>query len=257
MIISIVNHKGGTGKTTTTINLGSALAAEGQSVLLIDLDAQGSLSYSLGINENDHTIAEGLLNEVPVSELLKEREGMDILPAKGTLADVELTLARTENRFTHLQNLLRDLPSYDFVLIDCPPSLSLLTINSLVASDYVIVPMQMDVLALRGLDSIINTVEKIRPLNKRLTVMGILPVMADTRKNIHQEIINHIKTNYITPLFTQTIHTCVKAAEAPSFGKSVMHYAPASSTARDYAAFAKEVMRIVPVSHAQYEQIES
>jgi chromosome partitioning protein len=256
MIISIVNHKGGTGKTTTTINLGSALAAAGQRVLVVDFDAQGSLSYSLGITDQEKTIAEALLDEVSAKDLLHEREGMHILPANETLADVELSLARTEERFGHLQGLLSQLPDYDFVLIDCPPSLSLLTINALMASHHVIVPMQMDVLALRGLDSILSVVERIMPMNKKLNVLGVLPVMIDTRKNIHKEIIGLIRTDYTAKLFSQTIRTCVRAAEAPSFGQSVVHYAPTCSTAIDYEKFAKEVLRMVSVNDPQLEQIE-
>lgn len=243
MIFSIVNHKGGTGKTTTAINLGSALAAAGQRVLLVDFDAQGSLSYSLGIANQKTTIANALAGETSVHDLLLEREGMPIISANETLADAELTLAQAQERFKHLKNLLLQLPTYDFILIDCAPCLSLLTINALVASDYVIVPMQMDVLALRGLDSILNIVDRLRPLNPSLTV--------------HQEIIMHIKTNYPTPLFKHGIRTCVKAAVAPSFGKSVIQYAPNSNTARDYVALAKEMLKIIPATHAQYEQGES
>jgi chromosome partitioning protein len=242
MVISIVNHKGGTGKTTTTVNLGSALAALGKKVLLVDFDAQGSLSYSLGIDESSPTIAEALLGETNVQQVLIDREGLQVLPARESLADVELSLARAEERFGHLKALLVPLSVYDFTLIDCPPSLTLLTINALVASNHVIVPMQMDVLALRGLDSLINIVKQIEPLNQHLTMLGILPVMVEPRKNIYKEIVSHIKVNYTIPLFKQTIRTCVKAAEAPSFGKSVVNYAPDCNTARDYKAFANEFL---------------
>lgn len=253
MIISIVNHKGGTGKTTTTINLGSALAMDGQRVLLIDLDIQGNLSYSLGAEEDNLTVSELLLREISIQAVIKEREGMYLLPANESLADVELTLARLAERFHHVKNLVSSLSAYDFILIDCPPSLSLLTINALTASDYIIVPMQMDVLALRGLDSILNTVEKVKTLNSSLSVLGILPVMVDPRKNIHQEIVNHIKSNYVTRLFNSTIRTCVKAVEAPSFGESVLKYAPTCSTAQDYRLFATEVIQVVGVNQVQHE----
>jgi chromosome partitioning protein len=253
MVISIVNHKGGTGKTTTTINLGRALTMEGKRILLIDLDTQGNLTYSLGEAEASPTIAELLLGEASTDQVLKKCEGVHLLPANETLADVELTLARLDERFHHLKNLVSSLSSYDFILIDCPPSLSLLTINALTASDYIIVPMQMDVLALRGLDSILNTVEKVQPLNANLTVLGILPVMVDPRKNIHQEIINHIKSNYFTRLFNSAIRICVKVAEAPSFGKSVLKYAPTCSAARDYTSFAKEVLSMTEVDHAHHQ----
>jgi chromosome partitioning protein len=244
MIISIVNHKGGTGKTTTTINLGSALAAQGHSVLLVDFDAQGSLTYSLGIDDQGPTLADAFHGEISVQQLLHEREGMQILPASSKLADIELAIAKSEERFNHLKNLLNPLLPYDFVLIDCPPSLSLLTLNALVASDYVIVPMQMDVLALRGLDSMLETVVKVKSINPNLSVLGILPIMVDARKNICQEILNHIKSNYAERLFQHVIHTSVKAVEAPSFGKSVVNYAPSSTTAHDYKNFATEVLQL-------------
>jgi len=251
MTISIVNHKGGTGKTTTTINLGSALAAQGNSVLLVDFDAQGSLTYSLGIDDQQPTIADAFHGETSVEHLLQEREGMQILPADAKLADVELAIAKSDDRFNHLKNLLSPLQQFDFVLIDCPPSLSLLTLNALVASDYVIVPMQMDVLALRGLDSMLETVKKLNTITTTLTVLGILPIMVDPRKNIYQEILTHIKSNYVERVFKQVIHTSVKAAEAPSFGKSVVGYAPHSTAANDYKEFAKEVLKLTKTPHEQ------
>jgi len=245
MIISIVNHKGGTGKTTTTINLGSALAAKGHRVLLVDFDAQGSLSYSLGIDDSLPTIADALVDEVPIHQIIQQRESMDILPASSSLADVELAIAKADEHYHHLKAMLSGLTGYDFILIDCAPSLSLLTLNALTASDFVIVPMQMDVLALRGLDSMLETVKNANRINPHLTVLGILTVMADTRKNMYQEIVNHIKTNYTVRLFSQAIHSSVKAAEAPSFGKSVICHAPNSTTACDYRAFSDELIELL------------
>jgi len=245
MIISIVNHKGGTGKTTTTINLGSALAAQGYRVLLVDFDAQGSLSYSLGVDDSKGTIADVLLGEVSIHQIIQERESMDILPASSSLADVELAIAKANEHYHHLKTALSELTGYDFILIDCPPSLSLLTLNALTASNFVIVPMQMDVLALRGLDSMLETVKNANRINPQLTVLGILAVMADTRKNIYQEILNHIKSNYTVRLFSQAIHSSVKAAEAPSYGKSVVCHAPTSTTACDYLAFSKDLIELL------------
>ncbi|MBI3218737.1 MAG: ParA family protein [Bacteroidetes bacterium] len=251
MIISIVNHKGGTGKTTTTINLGSALAEAGHRVLLVDFDAQGSLTYSLGMDDQGPTIADAFHGDATVHQLITEREGMHVLPSGAALADVELAIAKADERFNHLSNLLHALSDYDFVLIDCPPSLSLLTLNALAASDYIIVPMQMDVLALRGLDSMLETVRKVNAIHPRLAVLGIVPVMVDTRKNMYQEILQHIQSNYTERVFEQVIRTSVKAAEAPSFGKSVVAYAPQSTTANDYRAFAKEVVRVTKVHQQQ------
>lgn len=241
MIIAIVNHKGGTGKTTTTINLGSALAAQGYRVLLVDFDAQGSLSYALGLDDTGPTIAEAILGDVDPKLALQQREAMDILPAGRALADVELAIARAEGRMDHLRNLLSEFHGYDFVLIDCPPSLSLLTLNALNAADAILVPMQMDVLALRGLDSMLETVKSMRAFNPDLQVLGVLPIMVTPHKKIYREITSYIMANYGVRLFKHAIHNSVKAAEAPSFGKSVMTYAPASSTASDYREFAREL----------------
>ena len=249
MIISIVNHKGGTGKTTTTINLGSALAAQGYRVLLVDFDAQGSLSYSLGIDNSLPTIADVLVGEVPIQQIIQKKESMDILPATSSLADVELAIAKADEHYHHLKTVLCELTGYDFILIDCPPSLSLLSLNALTASAFVIVPMQMDVLALRGLDSMLETVKNATRINPQLTVLGILTVMADTRKNIYQEILNHIKANYIVRLFSQAIHSSVKAAEAPSYGKSVVCHAPNSTTACDYRAFSEELIELLKLQY--------
>lgn len=243
MTISIVNHKGGTGKTTTTVNLGSALAVLGKRVLLVDFDAQGSLSYSLGIDESQPTIAGAIHGEYSAQQVLIEREGMHILPAGNDLADVELAIAKSDSGFHHLEQVLKQLPGYDFILIDCPPSLSLLTLNALTASQFVIIPMQMDVLALRGLDSMLDTIKKANHITHDLSVLGVLPIMVDPRKNIYQEILGHIRNNYDVSVFSQGIRTSVKAAEAPSFGKSVVSYAPLSSTSTDYKKFASEIIR--------------
>jgi chromosome partitioning protein len=251
MIISIVNHKGGTGKTTTTINLGSGLAETGYRVLLVDFDAQGSLTYSLGIDDRGFTIADAFHGDVAVHQLITEREGMHVLLAGAGLADVELAIAKAEERFNHLSHLLQALPDYDFVLIDCSPSLSLLTLNALATSDYVIVPMQMDVLALRGLCSMLETVRKVNSINPRLSVLGILPVMVDPRKKMYQEILHHIQSNYTERVFSQVIHSSVKAAEAPSFGKSVVAYAPQSTAANDYRSFAQEVLKLTKIVHEE------
>lgn len=248
MVISIVNHKGGAGKTTTTINLGSALAQLGYDVLLVDLDAQGSLTYSLGIDDSESTIADVFTGDASLDEILQEKEGMKVLPGGKTLADVELSIARSDDRFFHLKYLVNSISRHDYVLIDCPPSLSLLTLNALVASDEVIIPMLMDVLSLRGLDSMLETVKKMNSINSALEVLGVLPVMIDTRKNIYNEVLNHIRSNYAIRIFDHAIRTSVKAAEAPSFGKSVVSYYPSSTTASDYRDLAQELAEITHVN---------
>lgn len=251
MVLSIVNHKGGAGKTTTTINLGAALALEGYRVVLIDFDAQGSLTYAMGIDDSNPTIADALMGDRSVTELIVEREGMHIVPAGTALADVEFAFAKSEDRLNHLKDLVANLPDADFVLIDCPPSLSLLTLNALVASDEVLIPMQLDVLSLRGLDMMLDTIRKISPLNPALSVMSVVPIMVDPRKNINKEILSHIRENYAVPISKQSIRTSVKAAEAPSFGKSVIRYSPGSTTATDFRLLAREVAKLAKQKEVQ------
>jgi len=243
MIIAIVNQKGGTGKTTTTVNLGCALAKKGKKVLLVDLDAQGNLSYSLGILEVKKSIAEVLLGEGRLIDILVESEGVDIAPSTIELADVEITISGTDQRESLLKNALSGVKMYDYVLIDCPPSLSLLTINALNAAQRVIIPLQMEVLSLQGLDQIIATINQIKSvLNPELDIEGLLPVMVDSRRKLSQEVFDHIAENYAFKIFDSRIRTNVRASEAPSFGKSVISYSPKSNSALDYQAFANEII---------------
>lgn len=228
MILAVVNQKGGTGKTTTTVNVGSALAIKGKKVLLIDLDAQGNLSYSLGIQGKGKTMSDVFLGETAIDDILIEREGMSIAPADIGLADAELTLSGAGNREYLLRDALRKMRHrFDYVLIDCPPALSLLTVNALSASDHVLIPMQLEVLSLQGLDLITETIRKTRQsLNPALSILGILPVMIDQRRKLTSEILAHIQENYEVSVFNTRIRNNVKASEAPSFGSSVIAYAP-------------------------------
>jgi len=245
MIIAIVNQKGGTGKTTTTVNLGCALAKNGKKVLLVDLDAQGNLSYSLGILEVKGSIAEVLMGEGSLNDILVETDGVTIVPSTIDLADVEITIAEADQREFLLKNALSKIKKYDYVLIDCPPSLSLLTINALNAADRVIIPLQMEVLSLQGLDQIISTINQIRSVfNSDLEIVGLLPVMVDSRRKLSQEVYDHIKENYEFKIFDSRIRTNVRASEAPSFGQSVISYSPKSNSALDYKAFANEILKL-------------
>ncbi|MBV6646280.1 MAG: ParA family protein [Cyclobacteriaceae bacterium] len=245
MIIAVVNQKGGTGKTTTTVNLGACLANQGKKVLLVDLDAQGSLSYSLGIGEVNKSIANVLLEDLPIRQILVDYEGLSVAPASIDLADAELSMTGMENREMILKEKLSGTSEFDFILVDCPPSLSLLTLNALTAAQHVIIPMQMEVLSLQGLDLITETIGKVRQvLNPDLSILGVLPVMVDKRRKLSSEVLNHIKENYDFKVFDSQIRTNVKASEAPSFGQSVLHYAPTSNSAKDYKTFTQEFLNL-------------
>ena len=245
VVYSIINQKGGTGKTTTAINLGAALNWRAKDVLLIDLDSQGNLSYSLGVNDFEKSMADALLGEAKITTILHEREGLKIAPSDNQLADTELSLARSEGQETALSDLLKDVSGFDYVLIDCPPSLSTLTINALMASDRVIIPMQMEVLSLQGLDQIVQTIQKVgKSYAKKLTIEGVLPVMVDQRRKLSQEVKDYIRENYDLRIFESMIRNNVKASEAPSFGKSVISYKPTSNSAIDYMRFADEVLEL-------------
>lgn len=244
-VIAVINQKGGTGKTTTTINLGKALRVRMKRVLLIDFDTQGNLSYSLGINDFDHSISDVLLGEKEIEEALVEREGMQIAPSNKFLADAEYSLASIDNNESKLEKSINSLNQFDYVLIDCPPSLSILTLNALVACQKVIIPMQMEVLSLQGLDQITQTIENVNStFQKNITIEGVLPVMVDSRRKLSQEIHDFIKENYSFRIFKSQIRNNVAASEAPSFGQSVIKYKKSSNSAIDYMRLADELLAL-------------
>ncbi|RYF87650.1 MAG: ParA family protein [Chitinophagaceae bacterium] len=243
-IVSVVNQKGGTGKTTTTMNLGCALQQLGKRVLLVDLDPQGNLSYSLGITEPEKTMVDVITGQCSAKDALVEREGVDIIPGSPDMADIEVSLAGQEQREKFLKKALSGLSSqYDYILIDSPPSLSLLTINALNAAQSVVVPMQLEVLTLQGLNQILSTVDAVKKtMNTKLKVKGILLVMYDKRRKLSQELQNFLEENVKNRVYESVIRLNVKLAEAPSFGQSVIKYDPSSNGAKDYMAFAKEFL---------------
>jgi len=244
--ISIVNQKGGTGKTTTTINLSTALASLRKKVLVIDMDSQGNLGYSFGL-DSSKSISDFIEGNAEFSEVVQEKEGVEVIPSDMRLVDIELSIADLENRHSVLIEKITPIVSqFDYVLFDCPPSLSVLSINALFASDFVIIPMLMEVLSLQGLDQIINTISKLNnAYSKDLKILGILPVMVDKRRRLSDEVKEHIKENYEVNIFDSFIRNNVKASEAPSFGSSVISYAPTSNSAKDYLSFAKEIVTII------------
>ncbi|MBB6462097.1 ParA family protein [Flammeovirga kamogawensis] len=248
-VIAVVNQKGGTGKTTTTTNLGVALGKLGNKVLLIDMDAQGNMTFHFGV-QNDYTksMANVLTEGVKIKNITIEREKIDIAPSDVSLADAELSMVNAEGREFILKNAIDKVrDKYDYILIDCAPALSVLSINALTAADHILIPLQMEVLSMQGLSQILETVFQIKEsLNDKLTILGILPVMFDKRRTVTHEIYNHIKENFGIRVLENNIGIDVRLVEAPSFGQSVFEYSPLSVGAMSYMRVARELLSIIP-----------
>ncbi|PRY15390.1 chromosome partitioning protein [Pontibacter ummariensis] len=244
-VVAVINQKGGTGKTTTTINLGSALSKRGKKVLLVDLDPQSNLSYSLAVTSPAATLADVFLGNKALLDILLEKDGLWIAPGSNELVDIEISLVTQPEREMFLKRILAEATDFDYVLIDCPPSLSVLTLNALTAAEEVLIPLQMEVLTLQGLDQILNTVEKVQnAFNPQLKVRGIVVVMFDVRRKLSQEVLDYLRTNVKENIFNSQIRLNVKLAEAPSFGQSIIDYDPSSKGAADYGALAEEYLSV-------------
>ncbi|MEA1963606.1 MAG: AAA family ATPase [Candidatus Aerophobetes bacterium] len=249
--LAIVNQKGGTGKTTVSVNLSVGLAERKYKVLLIDLDPQHNATLSLGINSIDLPVStyEVLLRETTLEETLIKTpiSNLTLAPAKMELSNADINLAGESRYQFRLRESLNPITNhYDYILVDCPPSLGLLTINALVAADSVIIPILCDYLSLEGLKQLITSIEKVQQgLNSDLEVLGILPNMVDFRLNISKESLNLVKNHFKGLVFKGIIRTCVKVKEAPSFGKSIFDYAPHSTGAKEYTKLVTEVIRRV------------
>ncbi len=248
-VVAIASQKGGVGKTTTAINLGACLAEEGRRVLLIDMDPQGSAGSGLGValNGTQKSVYEALLGLAPLAEAVypAAAPGLDIVPSGARLSGAEVELAGVLARETKLRNTLAPLRgSYDFVLVDTPPSLGLLTVNTLTAADSVLVPLQCEYYALEGLTALLTTIQLIQEsLNPQLSIEGILLTMYDNRLNLAQQVAEEAKKYFGDRVYETVIPRNVRLGEAPSFGKPVILYDSASSGSESYRALAKEVLQ--------------
>ena len=254
-VIAIANQKGGVGKTTTTFNLGVALAHAGKRVLLVDSDPQGDLTTYMGIHDPDNipvtlsTLMERSIKDEDINSkeaILKHDEGIDLIPSNLELSSMEVSLVNAMSREFTLRNCLSDIKDkYDYVLIDCMPSLGMITINALACADKVIIPVQSEFLAAKGMSHLMNTVLKVRKqINPNLKVGGILLTMVDGRTNLSKNIANELRSTYGTvfKLYDNQIPRGVKAAESSRMGESVLSYDSSSKVAQSYIDFAKEVL---------------
>lgn len=247
-VISVANQKGGVGKTTTTVNLGACLAYLGKKVLLIDTDAQGNATSGLGIRKPDveNDIYDILVNEFPIKEtiLKTSRENLFIVPATLQLAGAEIELTSMMARESRLKMAVNEvLDDYDYILIDCPPSLGHLTINAFTASDSILIPVQSEYYALEGLSQLLNTIRLVQKhFNPNLQIEGVLLTMLDARTNLGAEVVGEVRKYFQEKVYDTVIPRNVRLSEAPSHGMAIIDYDAKSKGAESYQALAKEVL---------------
>lgn len=247
--VSIFNQKGGVGKTTTCVNLAAALGAKGKKTLLIDVDPQGNSTSGVGIDkaEIEYSTYDILINKVPARGIMIETEfkNLSLLPANMNLAGAELELAETEDRFHALKKAIAPLVvDFDYIIIDCPPSLGLLSLNALTASDTVIVPLQCEYYALEGLSQLLSTVRTVKQhYNEHIELEGVIYTMYDSRLKLTQQVIDEVNKYFPNKSYKTMIPRSVKLAESPSFGKPIIYYEKYSKPSFAYKKLADEFLR--------------
>lgn len=247
-IIAIANQKGGVGKTTTAINLSSCLAEKGKKVLAVDMDPQGNMTSGLGVDKNsvEKTIYDLIIGEIEVENVIIENvlDNLDIIPTSIDLSAAEIELIDVEDKEFVLKNAIHKVKEqYDFVIIDCPPSLSMLTINAMTTADSIIVPIQCEYYALEGLSQLIHTVELVKSrLNPILEIEGVVFTMYDARTNLSLQVVENVKDNLQQTIYKTIIPRNIRLAEAPSYGMPINVYDPKSTGAESYMKLADEVI---------------
>jgi len=248
-VISIVNQKGGVGKTTTAMNLAAFLSELGFFVLLVDMDPQGNATSGLGVGREvalEHGIYEALAKSKRIHDIVKNtaHDGLRVAPSTANLAGANIELVDVERREFQLLDLLSEVKhAYDYIIIDCPPSLGLLTINSLVAADELLIPVQAEYYALEGLGQLLNTINLIQThIKPELKILGAVLTMYDKRTRLSEDIMNELYKYFPDTIFRSVIPRTVRLAEAPSFGKSIVHYDPSGKGAKAYERLAREIV---------------
>ena len=246
--IAVANQKGGVGKTTTTINLSAALAEQGKKVLLVDLDPQGNATSGVGVDKRDleNTVYELFVGKTTLEECLLETDflNLSVIPANINLSGAEIDLIDMENREYYLKDILQQIKDdYDFILIDCPPSLNMLTVNAMTAADTVLVPIQCEYYALEGLSQLIHTINLVKKrLNPQLQLEGVVFTMYDARTKLSMQVVENVKQTLKENIYNTIIPRSIKLAEAPSYGMPITAYAPTSPGADAYRLLAMEVI---------------